>query len=191
MRRGRPWLLTGACLLAIGVPLACQTKEAMDEKAPRVGRGTIDDEVYLLPPLSAFEAFPEGITADLATKCQSDGLSLVALKRTKGDHHQSIYAEFGGGPADPKPEVLRAFRAVGKNFLDIARCVVVFPGHDPDQYWVATGAKLTLYAAAPKGETPLTDDEFWSTLSQEITPEPPACPGESDKSALRVRSRQG
>lgn len=189
MALGHLRLMLGPCLLAVLLPLACDGKGKSDDASkPLFGLSTIEDEVYILPPLSEFEPFPEAITTDLAAKCKAEGLTLTALKRTKGNGHQSIYADFSGGaPANPRTPAMAAFRILGTNFLDVARIVVALPGEGPGRYWIATGRRLGELLHPEHGTEPISEDKFWDSLSQEISPEPPSKEKEGG-ATLKVRS---
>jgi len=139
----------------------------------RRGAASIDDEAYILPPLSEFEEFPANIASDLLNKSQKAGFTLSTIRRTKAGSRQSVLAVFSGGGDPSQERVAEAFTLLGNNFADVARIVLEFPGSAGPVYFVASGKKLEQYLGKDPEET-LTLDQFWETLEREVPPEPVA-----------------
>lgn len=172
------WLVGG--LLLVGLAWGCGSgPKKADSTSAQKGVATVDEEAYVLPPLSEFEAFPQNIADDLRAKCAAQGFVLEELKRTKGARRQSILARFGGASdgMPPQTEVLAMLRLLGTNFANVARIVLEFPGPGAPAYVVANGHKVEEYLGPRSGEASV--DEFWQTLEFEVTPEEAPIPAES------------
>lgn len=170
------WLILGLAWALLGGLLgACNASGKAGATDSRAAKGTasIDDEAYLLPPLSAFDSFPEPIVKDMAVKCSQAGFELAGLRRTKGTARQSIHAVFSstGETLPEREQVLEAFRVLGGNFKEVARIVVQFAGPDGPRYYIASGARIGQLRGDAPGREPLDPEEFWRTVEFEITPE--------------------
>ena len=166
------WLVWGAiALLSYG----CNTTKPGDSSSSKKADMVVEDEAYILPPLSTFEALSPEITTDLAGKCSAAGLTLGTLKQTTGNGRKSLWASFKGAAGD-RPQVIQAFTVLGHNFADLARVVVSFPGSGTTQYWVSTGTHVEQFLGIDlkPGSNPLPEDEFWKALSHDVTFAPPA-----------------
>jgi len=166
------WLLAGVLAL---VPLACK-KATTTELSAKNADTVIEDEAYILPPLSTFVPMPDEITSDLKAKCAAEGLELGALNKSSGDGRTSIWAVLHGtGTDDPRPTVMKAYTILGHNFADLARVVVSCQDASGTTYWVSTGSHLDefLNIDLSSKEKPLTEDAFWSDLSNDVVVKAP------------------
>lgn len=178
------WLV-GALVLGL---LAWGCSGTGAEKAggsARRGAASIDDEAYILPPLSEFEDFPANIATDLVSKSQSAGFTLSTIRRTKAGSRQSILAVFSGANEPTQERVVQAFTLMGNNFAEVARVVLEFPGPAGPTYYIATGSKLDQFLGKDPDES-LSLEQFWQTLEREVTPEP--LPDASDEGADGAKS---